>query len=102
VVALAEHWGHGSDAAGLVRDVIKVYFDKKARLAAENRTKDAAVGVKVGALQNLGLPTQPPAIPLETPAANPETVGTGGEAADAAPPRPESATPAENARKTPQ
>src|SRR5690348_9163347 len=34
VVALFEHGEHGQYAAGIVRDVIKAYFDKKTRLEA--------------------------------------------------------------------
>lgn len=40
VVALLEHFpGHGQYAAPVVRDVIKAYFDKKARMQAANRQK---------------------------------------------------------------
>ena len=45
VVALFEHGEHGQYAAGIVRDVIKAYFDKKTRLEAmrqqQNRTAAA-------------------------------------------------------------
>ena len=64
VVALYEHGGHGQFAAPVVRDVMKAYFDKKARLAADAATRrrgDAAT--KIGELLRFGLPV-PPA-PLE-------------------------------------
>jgi penicillin-binding protein 2 len=80
VVALAEHWGHGSDAAGLVRDVIKVHFDKKARLAVEDKAPHAGAAGRLADLQNLGLPVQTPAIPFEAPRGDSEPVGTGGAA----------------------
>ena len=64
VVALYEHGGHGQFSAPVVRDVMKAYFDKKARLAADAATRrrgDAAT--KIGELLRFGLPV-PPA-PLE-------------------------------------
>ena len=66
VVALAEHWGHGSDAAGLVRDVIKVYFDKKARTPVE-KPKDGGAAAQIKGLQNLGLPAPVAPVPFEPP-----------------------------------
>lgn len=39
VVALYDHGGHGQFAAPIVRDVLKAYFDKKARLAAEAESR---------------------------------------------------------------
>ena len=41
VVALFEHGEHGQFAAPIVRDVMKAYFDKKARLAALEQEKQA-------------------------------------------------------------
>jgi penicillin-binding protein 2 len=43
VVALIEHGVHGSAAAPIVRDVIKAYFDKKARLNPEKQVVAAAL-----------------------------------------------------------
>jgi penicillin-binding protein 2 len=47
-VALYDHGAHGQFAAPIVRDVLKAYFDKKARLAAEAQ--------KVSRWMRLGLP----------------------------------------------
>ena len=60
VVALYEHGGHGQFAAPVVRDVLKAYFDKKVRLAADAATRrrgDAAA--KIGELLRFGLPGAP-------------------------------------------
>jgi len=49
VVALYDHGGHGQFAAPIVRDVLKAYFDKKARLAAEaasRRPSGATAGME--------------------------------------------------------
>jgi len=50
VVALFEHGAHGQFAAGIVRDVLKAYFDKKERITQlqqnQNRTV-AALGIGV-------------------------------------------------------
>jgi penicillin-binding protein 2 len=69
VVALFEHGVHGQFAAPIVRDVIKAYFDKKARLAALNQQKQQAAAT-IGRFGRLGLGigdwgsgTRPPAQP---------------------------------------
>jgi penicillin-binding protein 2 len=61
VVALYDHGEHGQFAAPIVRDVLKAYFDKKARLAAESTSKPAGAATGIGELLRLGLPavTQP-------------------------------------------
>ncbi len=51
VVALWEHGGEGPLAAPIVRDVIKAYFDKKARFAALQQEK-----ARLNAMGGLGLP----------------------------------------------
>ena len=66
VVALYDHGGHGQFAAPIARDVMKAYFDKKARLAAAAQTQqhgDAAA--KASAFLRLGLPLPPVPIPAE-------------------------------------
>jgi len=56
VVALFEHGGHGQFAAPVARDVMKAYFDKKARLAAEAESHRRAEPEKVSRLMRFGLP----------------------------------------------
>jgi len=66
VVALFEHGSHGQFAAPIVRDVMKAYFDKKARLAADTATRrrgDAAT--KISLLQRFGLFAPPEPQPTE-------------------------------------
>ena len=67
VVALLEHFpGHGQYAAPVVRDVIKAYFDKKARLEALAKQKEALVA-QMGSFRIIpqgapgASPAQPPA-----------------------------------------
>jgi len=61
VVALWEHGEHGQFAAALVRDVLKAYFDKKARLAqAAAAQKAKGVASAIGRLMRWALPTAPP------------------------------------------
>lgn len=55
IVALFEHGGHGQFAAPIVRDVMKAYFDKKARLAAARRPEPT----RIGSLERFGLPLPP-------------------------------------------
>jgi penicillin-binding protein 2 len=55
VVALYEHGGHGQFAAPVVRDVLKAYFDKKTRLAAERANGRAGEGA-IGRLMRFGFP----------------------------------------------
>src|SRR6185369_13153535 len=51
VVALFEHGYRGQFAAPIVRDVLKAYFDKKARLAAYRQMES-----RMAAMSSLGLP----------------------------------------------
>ena len=66
VVALYDHGGHGQFAAPIVRDVLKAYFDKKARLAAEAQTQRRKDVQKISLLMRFGLPEAPP--PADQPA----------------------------------
>jgi penicillin-binding protein 2 len=65
VAALFEHGEHGHFAAPIVRDVIKVYFDKKARLSAHSAPPKPAKTPEVGFVR----PENPP------PRAEPITTG---------------------------
>ena len=57
VVALFEHGEHGHLAAPIVRDVIKAYFDKKARLVSElNKLAAATSAARAAELKSFGLP----------------------------------------------
>jgi penicillin-binding protein 2 len=60
VVALFEHGEHGNLAAPIVRDVIKAYFDKKARLSTQNGPAKAASAPTLG----FAKPQTPPAEPV--------------------------------------
>lgn len=60
VVALFEHGEHGQFAAPIVRDVMKAYFDKKARLSAAARQNEANFAAKMAAVGGLGLPRVAP------------------------------------------
>jgi penicillin-binding protein 2 len=63
VVALFEHGAEGPLAAPISRDVLKAYFDKKARLAAEGASGRGGEGAtKIGQFLRFGLP------PLRAPA----------------------------------
>jgi penicillin-binding protein 2 len=55
VVALFEHGEHGQFAATIVRDVVKAYFDKKARIQTWLQ-QHSAVSASVAAVSTLGLP----------------------------------------------
>ncbi|MFN7994488.1 MAG: penicillin-binding protein 2 [Bryobacteraceae bacterium] len=59
IVALFEHGGHGQFAAPIVRDVMKAYFDKKARLAAQAAGAKRADQARVDTLERFGLPAPP-------------------------------------------
>jgi penicillin-binding protein 2 len=72
VVAFYEHGEHGQFAAPLARDVIKAYFDKKARLSAQVTQPK---------------PFQPPTVGLVRPE-NPQPGGDQGEEPAAARPAP--------------
>jgi len=57
VVAFDEHAVHGQFAAPIVRDVLKAYFDKKVRLAAERARGRAGEGATtIGRLVHFDLP----------------------------------------------
>jgi penicillin-binding protein 2 len=61
VVAMFDHFpGHGQYAAPIVRDVMKAYFDKKARLALLQQQKQA-VQASLDGMRNFGLPGGRPA-----------------------------------------
>jgi penicillin-binding protein 2 len=60
VVALYDHGGHGQFAAPVARDVMKAYFDKKARRAAAAQTQQrGGAAAKASAFLRLGLPLVP-------------------------------------------
>jgi penicillin-binding protein 2 len=71
VAALFEHGEHGQYAAAIVRDVIKAYFDKKARmeaLKANQQTTTAALSFGISpqgpiAAARVPAPAQVPAVP---------------------------------------
>jgi len=88
VVALFEHGEHGQYAAGIVRDVLKAYFDKKQRLETIHREQN-----KLNGALSLGLGGQGPGAGGQTsgaakvePAVIPAAV-IGSEAPDAALPK---------------
>ena len=62
VVALFEHGIHGQYAAPIVRDVIKAYFDKKARRRQLDQ-QQASLSAKLPSLGNALAPEPPPAAP---------------------------------------
>jgi penicillin-binding protein 2 len=70
-VALFEHGEHGQFAAPIVRDVLKAYFDKKARLAA--LAKAAAQPQMQPPALNLQKPAPPPPAPVANPDLRPPT-----------------------------
>jgi penicillin-binding protein 2 len=60
VVALYDHGGHGQFAAPVARDVLKAYFDKKARLAAARTSGRESDGeLKIGRFLRFELPPSP-------------------------------------------
>jgi penicillin-binding protein 2 len=60
VVALFDHGGHGQFAAPVARDVLKAYFDKKARLAAARTSGRESDGeLKIGRFLRFELPPSP-------------------------------------------
>jgi len=64
VVALFEHGAEGPLAAPISRDVLKAYFDKKARLAADAATRrQGDTATKTSEFQRFGLPVEPVAPP---------------------------------------
>ena len=56
VVALFEHGEHGQFAAPIVRDIMKAYFDKKARLSTETQQAQQNLTAKLAGVAGLGLP----------------------------------------------
>ena len=54
VVALIPGGEHGDRAAPIVRDVVKAYYDKKARMASMSQA--AEVRQRVGAILGLAMP----------------------------------------------
>jgi penicillin-binding protein 2 len=73
VVALFEHGEHGQFAAPIVRDVMKAYFDKKARLSAAVKDQQTNLAAKLAAVSTLGLPQAAAAVLPERTPAPPET-----------------------------
>jgi penicillin-binding protein 2 len=69
VVALYDHGGHGQFAAPVARDVLKAYFDKKARLAADAVTRRRGdAETKTSEFLRFGLPVPPEQFsPVESP-----------------------------------
>ena len=57
VAALFENGEEGPLAAPIVRDVLKAYFDKKARMVSELNRERSMTTARVGALRSLRLPT---------------------------------------------
>jgi penicillin-binding protein 2 len=65
VVALFEHGAEGPLAAPISRDVLKAYFDKKARLAAEGaRGRGGEGATKIGQFLRFELPEPPATAPV--------------------------------------
>ncbi len=73
VVAFFEHGEHGHYAAPIVKDVLKAYFDKKARLAAVQQAKEALQARATLGLRPLGPATGGQASGKASPAAPVET-----------------------------
>jgi penicillin-binding protein 2 len=84
VVCLFEHGEHGQYAAPVVRDVIKAYFDKKARLAAMQQEKNA-IQARMAAMGSIGIPggQAPAASQAPRPAAPPQPVKVEAAVIDA-------------------
>jgi penicillin-binding protein 2 len=89
VVALFEHGEHGQFAAPIVRDVLKAYFDKKARLAADAATRRRGdTGTKISELLRFKLPVGPPqARPQPAPTIEAALFSSDDDQPAAAPPR---------------
>jgi len=75
VVSFLEHGEHGSLAAGLIKDVLVAYFDKKKRLAEEAAAEKQALTAKLASFVQMAPQTPvtgPPApVPNSQPAAKP-------------------------------
>lgn len=104
VVALFEHGLHGQLAAPIVRDVIKAYFDKKARLAAlQQQQQSLAVMSRMGlpGVGGKGLGVGAAVAPAQPPAVEAGVMGTTVPATKKAPspqppapnPQPQSSSP---------
>ena len=66
VVSLFEHGAEGPLAAPITRDVLKAYFDKKARLAADAATRrQGDTATKTTGFLRFGLPLPPPSAPVQ-------------------------------------
>jgi penicillin-binding protein 2 len=80
VVALFEHGEHGWLAAGIVKDVLMAYFDKKKRLSEEASAEKQALTAKLASFVQIApqTPTTSPYSPVPSPAS-----------AEPAPPAPE-------------
>ncbi len=87
VVAMFEHGEHGQFAAPIVRDIIKAYFDKKARLAVLEQQKHAFER-RTAFLDGVGIPAAWPQQSVQTPAAAPKIIEAAYFEGDA-PARPE-------------
>jgi penicillin-binding protein 2 len=59
VVAMVEHGVHGANEAPIVRDVIKAYFDKQARIEAL-KEQQSAMATRTSSLATMGLPEELP------------------------------------------
>ena len=70
VVALFEHGEHGHFAAPIVRDVLKAYFDKKARLTTQTSPPKSAKPPEVGFVRPETTQPNPPP-PAERPSPTP-------------------------------
>jgi penicillin-binding protein 2 len=98
VVALYEHFpGHGQFAAPVVRDVIKAYFDKKARIAAVQghapQNQQAALPEQGPGAGGQGPGISSPVTGAVTAAAADTKTPSGGEAAAGKAPGPRPPTP---------
>jgi len=60
-VVLVEHGVHGGYDAGVVRDIIKAYFDKKARVEALKQ-REGAAAVRTSSLTTMGLRPEIPGV----------------------------------------
>lgn len=83
VAALFEHGEHGNLAAPIVRDVLKAYFDKKARLMSRVNRLGQEAAARAAALRNMGL--QPPVAAPAPPPAPPAAVIAAPEGTEAEP-----------------
>jgi penicillin-binding protein 2 len=87
VVSFLEHGEHGSLAAGLVKDVLVAYFDKKQRLNEQAAAEKQALTAKMAALMPLAPHTAPTAPQSPTP--SPQPVKPAVPSSDVRPAAPE-------------